>query len=50
MELLAHNFSSDFARSAHLARGAGADGDSEALVAFRDPQQMSLLVRATAFV
>ena len=50
MELLAHNFSSDFARSAHLARGAGDDGDSEALVAFRDPQQMSLLVRATAFV
>ncbi|PHV22984.1 Fis family transcriptional regulator [Janthinobacterium sp. BJB446] len=50
MELLAHNFSSDFARSAHLARGAGVDGDSEALVAFRDPQQMSLLVRATAFV
>ncbi|EZP36827.1 sigma-54 interaction domain-containing protein [Janthinobacterium lividum] len=50
MELLAHNFSSDFARSAHLARGAGGDGDSEALVAFRDPQQMSLLVRATAFV
>ena len=53
MELLAHNFSSDFARSAHLARGAGvADGSDggEALVAFRDAQQMSLLVRATAFV
>ncbi|PHV28796.1 Fis family transcriptional regulator [Janthinobacterium sp. BJB426] len=49
MELLAHNFSSDFARSAHLARGASADDDG-ALVAFRDPQQMSLLVRATAFV
>ncbi|MGK5065889.1 sigma-54 interaction domain-containing protein [Janthinobacterium sp. RT4P48] len=49
MELLAHNFSSDFARSAHLARGASA-GDDGALVAFRDAQQMSLLVRATAFV
>ena len=56
MELLAHNFSSDFARSAHLARGAGgADGSDgsggdNTMVAFRDPQQMSLLVRATAFV
>ncbi|WP_083411766.1 sigma-54 interaction domain-containing protein [Janthinobacterium sp. 1_2014MBL_MicDiv] len=50
MELLAHNFSSDFARSAHLARGAGSADDDGALVAFRDPQQMSLLVRATAFV
>jgi sigma-54-specific transcriptional regulator len=48
MELLAHNFSAEFARSATLAKG---DEDSaKPLIAFRDAGQMSLLVRATAFV
>jgi sigma-54-specific transcriptional regulator len=48
MELLAHNFSAEFARSANLAKG-----DEEAakpLIAFRDAEQLSLMIRATAFV
>ena len=48
MELLANHFTSEFARSAHFAKGAESDG--EPLVAFREAQKMSLLVRATAFV
>ncbi|QAU36009.1 sigma-54-dependent Fis family transcriptional regulator [Janthinobacterium sp. 17J80-10] len=45
---LAHNFSADFARSANIAKGVDAEADP--LIAFRDAQQLSLLVRATAFV
>lgn len=48
MELLANHFTSEFARSAHFAKGVESDG--EPLVAFREAQKMSLLVRATAFV
>ena len=48
MELLAHNFSAEFARSANLARG---DQDAgKPLIAFRDAEQLSLMIRATAFV
>jgi len=48
MELLAHNFSAEFARSANLAKGQAED--AKPLIAFRDAEQMSLMVRATAFV
>jgi sigma-54-specific transcriptional regulator len=48
MELLANHFTSEFARSAHFAKGV--EGDGEPLVTFREAQKMSLLVRATAFV
>jgi sigma-54-specific transcriptional regulator len=48
MELLAHNFSTEFARSANLAKG---DEDAaKPLIAFRDAEQLSLMIRATAFV
>ncbi|NGZ87331.1 sigma-54 interaction domain-containing protein [Duganella aceris] len=48
MELLAHNFSAEFARSANLAKG---DQDAaKPLIAFRDAEQLSLMIRATAFV
>ncbi|MBV7535196.1 sigma-54 dependent transcriptional regulator [Duganella sp. sic0402] len=56
MELLAHNFSAEFARSADLAKGvekgvANVDEHgAKPLIAFRDAEQMSLMVRATAFV
>jgi sigma-54-specific transcriptional regulator len=48
MELLAHNFSAEFARSANLAKGD--EENAKPLIAFRDAEQMSLMVRATAFV
>ncbi|MFC0168579.1 sigma-54 interaction domain-containing protein [Pseudoduganella danionis] len=48
MELLAHNFRSDFIRGANLAKGA--DADEQPLIAFRDATQLSLIIRATAFV
>jgi len=48
MELLANHFTSEFARSAHFAKGV--EGEDEPLVTFREAQKMSLLVRATAFV
>ncbi|MYN44797.1 AAA domain-containing protein [Pseudoduganella sp. FT93W] len=48
MELLAHNFRNDFIRGANLAKGAGAD--EQPLIAFRDATQLSLIIRATAFV
>jgi sigma-54-specific transcriptional regulator len=48
MDLLPHNLSSEFARSANVAKGV--ETESEPLIAFRDAQQLSLLVRATAFV
>ena len=48
MELLAHNFSAEFARSANLAKGV--EDAEKPLIAFRDAEQMSLMVRATAFV
>jgi len=52
MELLAHNFSAEFARSADLAKGVARSDEASAkpLIAFRDAEQMSLMVRATAFV
>lgn len=50
MELLAHNFSAEFVRNANVAKGLEADARDEPLIAFRDAQQLSLLVRATAFV
>jgi sigma-54-specific transcriptional regulator len=50
MDLLAHNFSAEFARSANMAKGVETEAESEALIAFRDAQRLSLLVRATAFV
>ncbi|MFZ3288234.1 MAG: sigma 54-interacting transcriptional regulator [Telluria sp.] len=48
MKLIAHNFLSDFARTADIARGVARE--SAPIIAFRDAQQLSLLVRATAFV
>ena len=48
MELLAHNFSTQFSRSAKLATGSLAAHDG--LIAFDDAQKLSLLIRATAFV
>jgi len=48
MELLAHNFRNDFIRGANLAKGTGAD--AQPLIAFRDATQLSLIIRATAFV
>lgn len=48
MELLAHNFRNDFIRGANLAKGAGTD--EQPLIAFRDATQLSLIIRATAFV
>lgn len=48
MELLAHDFSSDFVRSANVAKGIAQE--DEPIIAFRDAAQLSLLVRATAFV
>ncbi len=48
MELLAQHFSDQFARSASLAKG---DQDAaQPLIAFRDAAQLSLMIRATAFV
>jgi sigma-54-specific transcriptional regulator len=48
MELLAHNFSEEFARSANVAKGLEPEG--EQLIAFNDAEKLRLLVRATAFV
>lgn len=48
MELLARDLPSEFIRSANIAKGIAPD--EEPLIAFRDAQQLSLLVRATAFV
>lgn len=38
----------EFARNANIAKGL--ESDAEPLIAFRDPEQLRLLVRATAFV
>ena len=48
MELLPHNLSSEFARMSNVAKGL--EPEAGPLIAFRDAQQLSLLVRATAFV
>ncbi|MRW90679.1 AAA domain-containing protein [Duganella sp. FT80W] len=48
MELLAQNFLNEFARSANLAKGD--DDAAKPLIAFRDAAQLSLMIRATAFV
>ncbi|MYM37960.1 sigma-54 interaction domain-containing protein [Duganella qianjiadongensis] len=48
MELLAHNFNSEFVRGANLAKGL--DSAEQPLIAFRDASQLSLIIRATAFV
>jgi sigma-54-specific transcriptional regulator len=48
MELLAHDLPSEFVRSANVAKGMVQE--DEPIIAFRDAAQLSLLVRATAFV
>ncbi len=48
MELLSHTLSAEFVRSANIAKGL--EEDAKPLIAFRDAQQLSLLVRATGVV
>ncbi|MGZ3238303.1 MAG: sigma-54 interaction domain-containing protein [Burkholderiaceae bacterium] len=48
MELLSHSFASEFARS--TAGPNEVEAVDEQLIAFRDSERLSLLVRATAFV
>jgi sigma-54-specific transcriptional regulator len=50
MDLIPHNLSADMSRSADAASVNFPDEDSPTLIAFRNSQQLSLLVRATAFV
>jgi len=51
MNLIPHNLTSDMLRNAEAAATAAfSEEESPTLITFRDSQQLSLLVRATAFV